>query len=240
MIDAADDTKFQRAGLRLPRTKLIGVIATSIALTIAACAGHRPDASGPEQAAAPPPRSNDPWVAAPELESSAQHDVSLSLLALCDHVIQLMKRELGDEFTAIPVSEIEEIRASCVNEAGVERAQVGEAKFRQQADCVLAARTFAQLEACDDEPDDGTPTNTEVCVHLMEILKHEMGPPKPGARQPTQEEMQMHTDKCVVDLEAEREKRGAAAFSRQMRCIMEGSTLDELMTCDEQTRSPSE
>lgn len=77
-----------------------------------------------------------------------------------------------------------------------------------------------------------TPSNEDVCNHVMDIMKKEMGDAE-GAKELSEEDVKKYTEKCVKDLEKEKEKKGADAYKKQMKCVMAASKMDELVKCDE-------
>lgn len=80
-----------------------------------------------------------PGLLGPVLTTSAE---------VCDHVLTMMQRELGE---ALPMSaeELAEFRAECVKDMEVERSKMGDVEFHRQADCVLRAQGLADMEKCD-------------------------------------------------------------------------------------------
>jgi hypothetical protein len=77
-----------------------------------------------------------------------------------------------------------------------------------------------------------SPSNEDVCNHVMDIMKKEMGDAE-GAKAPSDEEIKKYTEKCVTDMEKEKEKKGADVFAKQVKCVMAANKMDELMKCDE-------
>ncbi|PRP90474.1 hypothetical protein ENSA5_64930 [Enhygromyxa salina] len=77
-----------------------------------------------------------------------------------------------------------------------------------------------------------TPSNEDVCNHVMDIMKKEMGDAE-GAKEPSEEDIKKYTEKCVKDLEKEKEKIGADAYKKQVKCVMDATKMDDLMKCDE-------
>lgn len=76
-----------------------------------------------------------------------------------------------------------------------------------------------------------TPSNADVCNHVMEIMKKEFGDAE-GAKAPSDEEMKKFTEKCVSDLDKEKEKVGEDKYKEQVKCVMAAQKLDELTKCD--------
>lgn len=63
--------------------------------------------------------------------------------AVCDHMIDLMKKELGEEAAkAMP-------KAECVKEAEKEKEMKGMMKWRTQASCVMDATTLEAATKCE-------------------------------------------------------------------------------------------
>jgi hypothetical protein len=62
---------------------------------------------------------------------------------VCDHMLGLVKKELGDEAAkAMP-------KAECVKEAEREKEMKGLMKWRTQANCVMDATTLEAATKCD-------------------------------------------------------------------------------------------
>ena len=78
-----------------------------------------------------------------------------------------------------------------------------------------------------------TPSNEDVCNHVMDIMKKEMGDAE-GAKEPSEEELKKFTEKCVKDLDKEKEKLGAAKYKEQVKCVMAASDMEGLMKCDKE------
>jgi hypothetical protein len=76
-----------------------------------------------------------------------------------------------------------------------------------------------------------TPSNEDVCNHVMDIMKKEFGEAE-GAKEPSEEELKKFTEKCVKDLEKEKEKLGADKYKEQVKCVMAASKMEDLMKCD--------
>jgi hypothetical protein len=76
-----------------------------------------------------------------------------------------------------------------------------------------------------------TPSNEDVCNHVMDIMKKEFGDAK-DAPEPSEEELKKFTEKCVADLEKEKEKLGADKYKEQVKCVMAAQKMDDLMKCD--------
>lgn len=72
---------------------------------------------------------------------------------VCGHVVDLMKKELGDQVDAMPEDEIKKIKENCVKEAEKEKEMKGALEYNKQAKCVMAAASLEDLEKCDE--DDG-------------------------------------------------------------------------------------
>lgn len=156
---------------------------------------------------------------------------------LCDHVIELMRIELGpnvDEL--ISAQEIADIRSNCITEGNLERSRIGEAAFAQEAACVLAASSLDQLERCDPDAQasagstGSTGPTRQVCEHMMDMMTRELA--KSGVPAPNPDEQQRFLDECSVDLEEERQKLGPEAFDAMATCVMLARDLDQMLQCD--------
>lgn len=74
---------------------------------------------------------------------------SATAAALCDHVIVIMTNELGDAIDVLPQAELDKMKKECVLSAEKEKTMIGEAKFNEQAACVLKAKNLNDLEGCE-------------------------------------------------------------------------------------------
>lgn len=86
---------------------------------------------------------------------------------------------------------------------------------------VLAALA-PMLAAC-------APSNEDVCGHVMEIMKKEMGD---AATKPSDEDTKKFMEKCVKDLDKEKEKVGAAEYKKQAKCVMAAEKMEDMMKCE--------
>ena len=78
-----------------------------------------------------------------------------------------------------------------------------------------------------------TPSNEDVCNHVMDIMKKEFGEGE-GAKAPSDEDMKKFTEKCVADLEKEKEMIGAAKYKEQVKCVMAADKMEALMKCEKE------
>jgi hypothetical protein len=69
---------------------------------------------------------------------------------VCQHVIDLMKKELGDQVDAMSEEEITKIKDNCVKEAEKEKEMKGAMEYNKQAKCVMAAGSLADLAKCEE------------------------------------------------------------------------------------------
>jgi hypothetical protein len=76
-----------------------------------------------------------------------------------------------------------------------------------------------------------TPSNEDVCNHLIDLMKKEFGDAAEGAK-PSDEDMKKMSDECVADLEKKKEKIGAAKYKEQAKCVMAATKMEELAKCD--------
>lgn len=75
------------------------------------------------------------------------------------------------------------------------------------------------------------PSNEDVCAHVMDIMKKEMGGGD-AAAQPSEDDVKKFTEKCVKDLDKEKEKLGAAEFKKQAKCVMAAEKMEDMMKCE--------
>jgi hypothetical protein len=69
---------------------------------------------------------------------------------VCQHVIDLMKKELGEQVDAMSEDEIAKIKDNCVKEAEKEKENKGAMEYNKQAKCVMAAASLADLAKCEE------------------------------------------------------------------------------------------
>ncbi len=69
---------------------------------------------------------------------------------VCDHMFDLMKKELGE---ALPMSDddAKKFKEECVKEATKEKEKIGAIEYKKQATCVMEATKLADLDKCDKE-----------------------------------------------------------------------------------------
>jgi hypothetical protein len=84
-----------------------------------------------------------------------------------------------------------------------------------------------------------TPSNEDVCNHVMDIMKKEVGEVE-GAKAPSDEDIKKATAECVTDLDKEKEKKGADAYNKQVKCVMAASKMEEMMKCQEEEKAADE
>jgi hypothetical protein len=70
---------------------------------------------------------------------------------VCDHVIDLMKKELGEQADAMSEEEIGKIKEKCVKEGEKEKELNGALEYNKQAKCVMAATSLEDLAKCDEK-----------------------------------------------------------------------------------------
>lgn len=69
---------------------------------------------------------------------------------VCQHVVDLMKKELGEQVDAMPEEEITKIKDNCVKEAEKEKEMKGSMEYNKQAKCVMAATSLEGLAKCEE------------------------------------------------------------------------------------------
>ncbi|MCA9683600.1 MAG: hypothetical protein KC431_08115 [Myxococcales bacterium] len=67
---------------------------------------------------------------------------------VCDHVVDLMKKELGEQVGAMSDDDIKEIKDTCVKDAEKEKEMKGALEYNKEAKCVMAAASLADLDKC--------------------------------------------------------------------------------------------
>jgi len=70
---------------------------------------------------------------------------------VCDHVIDLLKKELGDKAGEMTEDDLKGIKETCVKDAEKEKELKGALEYNKQAKCVMAASSRADLDKCDGE-----------------------------------------------------------------------------------------
>jgi hypothetical protein len=73
------------------------------------------------------------------------------------------------------------------------------------------------------------PSNEDVCQHVMDIMKKEMGD---AAGETSEEDTKKFMEKCVKDLDKEKEKIGAAEYKKQAKCVMAAEKMEDMMKCE--------
>src|SRR5690606_31452468 len=72
------------------------------------------------------------------------------------------------------------------------------------------------------------PSNEDVCQHVMDIMKKEMGD---AAEAPSDEDIKEGMKKCVEEFDKEKEKLGAAEHKKQAKCVMAAEKLEDMAKC---------
>lgn len=63
--------------------------------------------------------------------------------AVCDHTIEILKKEVGEEAAkGLP-------REECIKAAERQKEMQGIVKYREEANCIMDAKTMADLEKCE-------------------------------------------------------------------------------------------
>ncbi|WP_146158783.1 hypothetical protein [Enhygromyxa salina] len=70
------------------------------------------------------------------------------LEALCDHMLGLVKVELGEMVNNMSPDEFKQLRDKCVSEASAQIEVKGADQFNKEAECILAAQSLKDIEAC--------------------------------------------------------------------------------------------
>ncbi|PRP93384.1 hypothetical protein ENSA5_42830 [Enhygromyxa salina] len=88
----------------------------------------------------------EPLAKPRSLIAAASPTAKLELL--CDHMLGLVKTELGEMASSMSAEEMQQLRDKCVSEAEAQIEVKGVEKFQRDADCILAAQTLKDVEAC--------------------------------------------------------------------------------------------
>ena len=67
---------------------------------------------------------------------------------VCAHVIDLMKKELGDEADAMSDEQIEKIKTGCIDDAKKDK-EKNPKEYATRAKCVIAAGSLNDLRECE-------------------------------------------------------------------------------------------
>jgi hypothetical protein len=70
---------------------------------------------------------------------------------VCQHVVDLMKKDLGDQADAMSEEEITEIKDKCIKDGEKEKEMKGVLEYNKQAKCVMAATLLADLSKCEEQ-----------------------------------------------------------------------------------------
>ena len=155
---------------------------------------------------------------------------------VCDHVIDLMLLELGDEASAMPRAEIEDLRRECVTSASEERRDNPE-DYAFEAHCVLSARRLDDLDRCEDVGSGPGPGNgpvgsdrdRQMCMHIVTLLDRETA--GTGASL-SADQIEEFVETCVFDFQAERRALGDAAAEALIDCVLMAANPEQLMACE--------
>lgn len=154
----------------------------SVAMLCLACAPSTPT-TAPEQAS--PPSST---VAPPPEPEPAVDEVSAE--RVCERVWALISADLSSN----DLGGFEEGLARCVADVEAERLEIGEDEYQRQAACIIAARTAAELDACEpaggdspgDEPSPAAsaepPPEGALTVPVLALMDLAMYSPNPDQK----------------------------------------------------------
>lgn len=68
---------------------------------------------------------------------------------LCNHVIEVMKKEMGDAAAKASEEETKKFTEECVKEMEKEKEKIGAAEFKKQAKCIMAAEKMEDMAKCE-------------------------------------------------------------------------------------------
>lgn len=160
-------------------------------------------------------------------------------LDVCNHVIDLMKLELGDASVGLGDADMASIREECTKELDNEQGKLGAQAFDARVACVMASTKLDDLAKCEQSEDqpganepNTTPTTTpsalQICTHVMDVMKRELGDTPTFS----DEDLNEFQDTCIDEIAKQRAKIGAEAFDAQAACIMKVETLAAMTTCE--------
>jgi hypothetical protein len=69
---------------------------------------------------------------------------------VCQHVVDLMKKDLGAQADAMSEEQITKIKETCVKNAEKEKENKGPIEYNKQAKCVMAAESLEDLRECEE------------------------------------------------------------------------------------------
>jgi hypothetical protein len=70
---------------------------------------------------------------------------------VCQHVVDLMKKDLGDQADAMSEEQIAKIKETCVKNAEKEKQAKGPIEYSKQTKCVMAAESLEDLRECEEK-----------------------------------------------------------------------------------------
>jgi hypothetical protein len=188
-----------------------------------------PSEGAPLAPATPTPEA--PVIAAPVVPTPPPAPTPVDV---CRHV-----REVGGKDQ--PASNLlDEVERDCV--VALERVRK---QYDTLTSCLLNTNTAADVAACEHGMRDWTdllskanpkPTSSQVCGHLMDIMKREFGD---SGTVPSDEDMAKFQDECAKDLEKQQEKIGAEKFEVQVACVMAATKMEDLAKCDKDEGLPN-
>lgn len=73
---------------------------------------------------------------------------TVKLEALCDHVLKMLEQQLGEVSSQMQPGELEQLRTQCIEDAGKQLELKGAEAFGKEADCILAAKSIEEMQAC--------------------------------------------------------------------------------------------
>jgi hypothetical protein len=70
---------------------------------------------------------------------------------VCQHVVDLMKKDLGDQADAMSEEQVAKIKETCIKSAEKQKEKIGAIEYNKEAKCVMAADSTEDLRACEGE-----------------------------------------------------------------------------------------
>ncbi len=223
------------------RSRLVRALPSLLVpLVLVACKGRRsePPEPGPEPVAG---YGSLAWT---EAEAAAPTP-AIRPIEVCEHLARMVAAEFGDEAPPIDLRML----AECESDLAVEAGLRGTDNWNAIAGCVLAARTEADIDACDrrhpmpaqsgpaaDEPGAGEPgvgeRELQVCAHMIDIFMLESAAESGEVPQLTRADRDELERGCAESLSQEQPARGGADYERMLACIEQARSSEQLRACE--------
>jgi hypothetical protein len=162
-------------------------------------------------------------------------DPKPTALDVCNHFMDMMKREYGDSGDPKALED-------CLADIAELEEKVGAEKHDAQMKCVMAVTKIDDMVNCyerEDRPSKAElepepkpiakPTASELCDHLTQIMKREFE--KYGV-EPTADDKDLFPDEnCAADIEKEKQTMDPEQYDARSACIVKAEDLESLVEC---------